>query len=102
MQAGAKPWTVELHRQVGKEVAGYGLLNPRFSPTLRELLDALAANPKQFKKKKGKLRDARAADLRFDNTTFRAVFILDEAAHVVFVLSLDAHDEAYRRATRRS
>ena len=30
--AGRKPWVVNLHRQVAKEVAGYGLLNPDSHP----------------------------------------------------------------------
>ena len=99
--AGQKPWIVKLHRQVGKEVAGYGLADRRFSPSLRELIDALSANPKQFPRKKGKLKDARAAGLKFEKVTFRAVFTLDEAARLVLVLSLDPHDVAYDRATRR-
>ena len=99
--AGQNPWTVELHREVAKDVARYGLRDIRFTPSLRELIDALAANPKQFEKKKGKLKAARAADLQFKNVTFRAVFILDEAARTVSILSLDPHDEAYRNAKRR-
>jgi hypothetical protein len=54
--ADQSPWVVELHRQVGKEVAGYSFLDRRFSPTLRELMDALRANPKQFRKKKGNFK----------------------------------------------
>lgn len=101
MPVGQKPWTVELHRDVGKDVAGYGLCDPSFSPTLGELIAALEANPKQFSKKQGKLHDARAADLKFKNVTYRAVFTLDEAARLVFVLSLDPHDVAYTKATKR-
>jgi hypothetical protein len=99
---GQKPWIVELHREVGKDVAGYGLCDPSFSPTLGELVSALEANPKQFAKKNGKLKNARAADLKFKNVTYRAVFILNEAARRVFVLTLDAHDAAYDVAIRRS
>jgi hypothetical protein len=98
---GQEPWTVELHREVGKDVAGYGLCEPSFSPTLGELISALEANPKQFPKKQGKLKSARAAHLKFKNTMYCAVFILDEAARVVLVLSLDPHDEAYLKATHR-
>lgn len=92
---------MEFHREVGKDIAGYGLCDRRFTPTIRELVDALKANPKQFPKKQGALKSARAADLKFENVTFRAVFILDEAARLVFVLSLDPHDEAYGKAERR-
>ena len=76
-------------------------MDPRFTPTLRELVNALRANPKQFPKKHGKLADARSADLKFENVTYRAVFTLDEAARIVYVLSLDPHDVAYKKAVRR-
>lgn len=101
LPVGQKPWRVVLHRDVAKDVAHYGLGNRRFTPTLRELVDALSANPKQFPKKKGKLKDARSADLTCENVVFRAVFVLDEAARRVLVLSLDPHDRAYTYATRR-
>jgi mRNA-degrading endonuclease RelE of RelBE toxin-antitoxin system len=98
---GQDPWDVELHREVGKDVAGYGLCDPSFSPTLGELISALEANPKQFPKKKGKLNGARAADLGFKGVTFRAVFVLEERSRTVFILSLDKHDVAYRNAVTR-
>ena len=101
MPAGQKKWTVEFHREVAKDIAGYGLCDPRFTPPLRELIDALSANPKQFEKKKGKLKDARAAEMKFENVVLRAVFILDEAARSVYVLSFDPHDEAYAKAKAR-
>lgn len=63
--AGQKAWHVKLHRDVGKQIAGYALSDKRFSPTLRQLIAALEAKPKQFPKKKGKLKDARAAELSF-------------------------------------
>jgi mRNA-degrading endonuclease RelE of RelBE toxin-antitoxin system len=98
---GQEQWTVELHRAVGKDVAGYALCDPGFAPPIRELIAALEANPKQFPKKKGPLKDARAADLKFKNVTFRAVFTLDEKTRIVFVLSLDPHDSAYDLAKTR-
>jgi hypothetical protein len=84
--AGQKPWEVELHREVGKDVAGYGLCDPNFTPSLRELFTALRANPKQFPKKKGKLKDTRAADLRRHNVTFRAVFIIEDKRSMGYTL----------------
>jgi mRNA-degrading endonuclease RelE of RelBE toxin-antitoxin system len=98
---GQKPWRVELHREVGKDVACYGLCDPSFSPTLGELISALEANPKQFPKKSGKLKTARAAELKFKGVTYRAVFVLDESARVVSVLALDPHDAAYKSAIAR-
>lgn len=80
---GQKPWHVKLYRDVGKLVAKIGLEDRRFCPTLRELVDALKANPKQFPKKKGKLKDARAAELSFKGVTFRAVFTLNEGTREV-------------------
>jgi hypothetical protein len=77
------------------------LTDPSFSPTLEELLGLLEQNPKQFPKKKGKLKGARAASLKFKKVSFRAVFVLDEASRQVLVLSLDPHDVAYQRATKR-
>jgi hypothetical protein len=73
----------------------------RFSPTLRELVQALEANPKQFPKKLGKLKDARAAHLRFTDVEYVAVVVLDEVSRSVKVLSLDPHDRAYEKAVRR-
>ncbi|HEX3671229.1 MAG TPA: hypothetical protein VHT92_05935 [Candidatus Cybelea sp.] len=64
-------------------------------------MEALEENPKQFQKKKGRLRNARAADLAFQGVTHRAVFTLDEKAREVFVLALDPHDVAYQAATKR-
>jgi len=96
--AGQKLWRVAFHKQVGKEVAGYGLLDARFAPTIRELIDALTANPKQFLQKKGKLKDARAAHLKFENVEFVAVFTLNEAARFVTILSLASHDTAEQSA----
>ena len=101
MPAGQEPWRVEFHRDVGKDIAGYALRDPGFSPPLRELLAALEANPKQFPKKKGPLKKARAAHLRFKTVTFVAAFAIDESAHAVFVLAFDPHDKAYRKAARR-
>src|SRR5579875_3479224 len=39
--AGRRLWTVAFHRDVAKDVASYGLSNPRFAPTLGELIEAL-------------------------------------------------------------
>jgi hypothetical protein len=100
--AGQKQWEVVLHREVGKDVSGYALCDPKFTPPLRQLFDALKANPKQFRKKRGKLADARSADLKYGDITFRAVFTTNEAARIVYVLALDQHDVAYRKATRRN
>jgi hypothetical protein len=65
------------------------------------LITALETNPKQYPKKQGKLKEARAADLKLGNISYRAVFTLDEAARIVSVLSCDAHDDAYWLATKR-
>jgi mRNA-degrading endonuclease RelE of RelBE toxin-antitoxin system len=100
-QEGQRPWEVLFHRAVGDDISRCGLDDTRFSPTLRELVDALEANPKQFPKKLGKLKNARAAHLRFTDVEFVAVFVLDEAARRVKVLSLDPHDRAYEKAVRR-
>jgi hypothetical protein len=52
--------------------------------------------------KKGALKDARVADLRYnDGITYRAVFTIDEAEHAVDVLALDPHDKAYQVASNR-
>jgi mRNA-degrading endonuclease RelE of RelBE toxin-antitoxin system len=98
---GALKWTVEFHREVGKDVVAYGLRDRRFSPTLGELVTQLERDPKQFAKKKGALKNARAADLRFQGTAYRAVFTLDEVSRTVFVIALDPHDTAYVTAEKR-
>jgi hypothetical protein len=98
---GQKRWLVKLHREPGKDVANYGLCDTTFSPTLGELIGALEANPKQFPKKKGRLQDCRAAPLTFKGKSYRAVFTLSETARTVFILAIDAHDEAYGKSMRR-
>ncbi len=99
--AAAKRWTVRPHREVGRDIADYGLTCPDFVPTLKALVEALETNPKQFPKKQGRLKNARAASLKYGPVTYRAVFTLDEKTHVVKWLSLDPHDKAYAKAEKR-
>ena len=85
-----------------KVVAQFGVDNGTFRPTIGELIAELETNPKQFPKKKGALKDVRAAEVTFaDGITWRAVFTLDEHAGVVSMLSLAPHDVAYKEAKRR-
>jgi hypothetical protein len=80
----------------------YGVDSESFRPTIGELISALETDPKQFPKKRGKLKDARAADAKFaDGVTWRAVFTVDESLREVYVLSLDPHDAAYAAAEKR-
>lgn len=95
------PWRIKFHREVAKFVGGYGLSNQRFSPSLRELVEALRSDPKQFPAKKGALRGMRAARLTFQDVAFRAVFRVDDGKRTVYVLALGPHDVAYRDAARR-
>jgi hypothetical protein len=95
-------WRVSFHREPAKIVAAYDRNDRIFRPTLRELIDALATNPKQFEKKRGPLRDCRAVDVTFrDGIVWRAVFVLDESARCVRVLALGPHDAAYADVIRR-
>jgi hypothetical protein len=95
-------WRVRFHREPAKIVAAYDGHDPAFRPTLRELIDALATNPKQFEKKRGKLKDCRAVDVTFrDGVVWRAVFVVDESARDVKVLAFGPHDGAYADAMRR-
>jgi hypothetical protein len=96
-----RPWRVKFHREVAKIIAKFGEDNVVFRPTIAQLQQQLEIDPKQFPKKKGQLRNARAAELAYAGVTWRAVFTLDEEGRVVKVLSLDAHDVAYERARRR-
>jgi len=98
----ARRWSVEAHREVRKLIALYGLEADIFRPSLAELLAALEANPKQFPMKRGKLKNARAADVTFRNgVVWRAVFTLDEPSRVVRLLALGPHDTAYSESERR-
>jgi hypothetical protein len=59
-------------------------------------------NPKQYPKKSGKLKTARAAEIIYaDGIVWRAVFTLNEKARTARVISLGPHDEAYADAERR-
>jgi len=102
--AGDRPWRVRLHPKVAKQIAGYsaGTASPLFRQTIGAIIEALKTDPKQYGKKKGTLKDARAADLRYnDGITYRAVFTIDEGEHAVDVLALDPYDKAYQVASNR-
>ena len=96
-----RPWAVEFGTGAAREIRGYGLDDARFRPTLRELLNRLKQNPLQFPTKRGKLKGARAAGLRFAGVSWRVVFIVNISQHRVRVLSVAPHDAAYDRAERR-
>ena len=97
-----RPWRVELHRAVAKLIARCDLEDATFRPTIGELLIALRSDPKRFEKKQGQLAGTRAADIWYaDGVAWRAVFMLDEEARVVKLLSLGPHDVAYGQAKRR-
>ena len=98
---GPRPWAVEFAASAAREIRGYGLDDPRFRPTLRELLEALKKNPLQFPTKRGKLKGARAAGLRFAGASWRVVFVVSVSQHRVRILSVAPHDAAYDRAERR-
>jgi len=98
-----QPWRISFHRDVAKKIARYGGEDsPAFTPTIRELKHDLATNPKQFPKKLGKLKDARAAHVRFaDGVEWVAVFRVFEESRTVRVSSFGPHDEAYAEAENR-
>lgn len=99
---GVRLWRVKFHREVAKLIAKHGNDND-VRPALGELWRALESDPKQFAKKRGALRGARAADITYaDGVAWRAVFTLDEAERVVKVLALDPHDVAHEAAARRT
>ena len=98
-----QPWSVKFHNQVAKTIVLHGGIDsPTFRPSIGQLVSDLQTNPKQFPKKSGKLKTARAAPLKFaDGIVWRAVFILDENAHIVRVIALGTHDDAYADASKR-
>ena len=101
--AGESEWRLRFHPQVLRDIAEYGLQNRDFRPTLSALNIELRRNPKQFPKKSGRLKSVRAAPLRYrGRQSWRAVFVLDERAREVLVLSLGPHDHAYEVAVRRA
>jgi hypothetical protein len=70
--------------------------------SIGNLIADLETDPKQFAKKQGKLKAARAATLIYaDGIVWRAVFVLDEKMQRVRVIALGPHDEAYKDAERR-
>lgn len=96
-----RPWAVGFGTSAARDVRGYGLDDPRFRPTLRELVEALKQNPLQFPTKRGKLKHARAASLKFGGSSWRLVFAVSMTEHRVRILSVGPHDTAYDRAKRR-
>ena len=95
-----RAWRVKLARAAQRVVTRFGYDDPDFSPSLKDVLEALEHDPKQFEKKAGKLAGIRAAPLRYRNAPWRIPFILDEREHAVLVLTIDKHDAAYRAASR--
>ena len=100
---GDQPWSVKFHNQVAKTIALHGGVDsPTFRPSIGQLVRDLQTNPKQFPKKSGKLKTARAAPVSFaDGIVWRAVYTLDEAARSVRVIALGPHDDAYADASKR-
>ena len=100
---GGDPYRVELHPQVAKTIAAHGGVGSGlFRPSIGELIDELETNPKRYPKKRGKLKSARSAPLRYSKTvTWRAVYTVDEVARVVLVIGLGPHDQAYHEAEHR-
>lgn len=90
-----------MHKDVAKDIVHYGLMCTDFMTIWDRLIDRLETNPKQFPKKSGKLKFARAAPLKYPNTAHRVVFTINEDQHKVLILACDPHDVAYARATRR-
>jgi|GEM_PF-4622930 len=97
-----RPWKVELHPEVAKVAVKNGWHNPDFSPTLREIRTSLETNPKQFPTKKGKLKAARAARLRYRGEQWRAIFVLDEMARVARWVGLGKRADVYAKTERRA
>jgi len=96
-------WLVRYHRRVDRAInEGGGIDSDRFQPRLRQIVRALATDPKQFPKKAGEISALRSVSLRFDTgVAWRAVFEVDEATREVRVLALGPHDRAYLDAARR-
>lgn len=91
-------WHVKFHREPAKVVALYDPMDSVFRPTVGAIIEALATDPKQFKKKHGKLDGCRAADATFrDGVVWRAVFEIDEATRTVRVLAFGPHEQLARR-----
>jgi hypothetical protein len=100
---GGRPYLVEVRPQVAKTIAEHGGPGAKvFRPSIGALIDDLETNPKRHPKKRGELKTARAAPLRYaDGISWRAVYVIDEHARLVTILSLGPHDEAYEDAKRR-
>ena len=80
----------------------FGAESAVFRPTLAELKASREVDPKQYPKKRGKLKDARAAALTFrGGVAWRAVFTISDQTRTVRVIALEPHDDAYRNAKRR-
>jgi mRNA-degrading endonuclease RelE of RelBE toxin-antitoxin system len=94
-------WVVEFAPSAGREIRGLSLEDPNFTPTLLKIVEALQCDPLQFPKKRGKLKSARAAALRFYGVSWRLVFIVGTKERRVRVLAIGPHDVAYERAERR-
>jgi len=70
-----QPYKLRFHRDVSAVIEEFGVKSSRFRPKLDSLLAALRTDPKQFPLKVGKLKNHRAAKVRFNRTTeWRCVF----------------------------
>jgi mRNA-degrading endonuclease RelE of RelBE toxin-antitoxin system len=96
-----KLWSVEIGASAARDIRAYGLDDARFRPTLRELVEELKRNPLHFPTKRGNLKNARAANLSFQGSSWRLVFVVSVVEHRVRILAVGPHDVAYDRAARR-
>jgi mRNA-degrading endonuclease RelE of RelBE toxin-antitoxin system len=93
----ARKWVVEVHKEVAKDIAHYGLSCPGLMPSWQDLVEQLEENPKRFPKKQGKLKRARAAQLKHLNVVYRVAFVIEEARRSVRIVACSLHDQAYKK-----
>jgi hypothetical protein len=69
-----RSWSVEFHPEAAKYITDHTDLHSQVVPSFAVLAEARSQHPKQFPKKRGKRLGYRAAPLRVNGTSVRAVF----------------------------
>src|SRR5947209_5163531 len=96
----AHGWRVEFSPRAARIFQKLGQSDAQFRSAIGRVVTDLSADPKRFEKKFGKLAGVRAAPMRYRNAPWRVPFVLYEETHVVLILTIDRHDNAYRAASR--
>ena len=93
-------WTDEYHREATKELLRLASTDAR-SERLRSVIADILLDPYRNAKKKGRLKDCRAARVALTGVQYRIVYEIDEIRHVVRFWCVAPRERVYDIVKRR-